>query len=177
MQNDFYGGGARWSVYDVTTLSYNHFYNQVRLLTSYCALYCPVKMSFIAVGPESDFPLQNLPYGIFSTQENVRCRAAKCLPEWVCWISQPKHHIGVAIGDQVLDLSVIAPLFFTGPVLSKHQEVSFALQRGGWVMDAPINAHLHRPSSQMFWMILCPLVDQLGLKQGKYCRLFFQKMR
>lgn len=28
-------------------------------------------MSFIPVGPESDFPIQNLPYGIFSTLTNV----------------------------------------------------------------------------------------------------------
>uniref|UniRef100_A0A8D3C069 Fumarylacetoacetase n=1 Tax=Scophthalmus maximus TaxID=52904 RepID=A0A8D3C069_SCOMX len=35
---------------------------------------------------------------------------------------QPKHRIGVAIGDQILDLSVIKTLF-QGPVLSKHQDV------------------------------------------------------
>ncbi|GAB1292300.1 Fumarylacetoacetase [Apodemus speciosus] len=34
----------------------------------------------------------------------------------------PKPRIGVAIGDQILDLSVIKHLF-TGPVLSKHQHV------------------------------------------------------
>uniref|UniRef100_G3SLF0 Fumarylacetoacetase n=1 Tax=Loxodonta africana TaxID=9785 RepID=G3SLF0_LOXAF len=36
--------------------------------------------------------------------------------------SQPRPRIGVAIGDQILDLSVIKHLF-TGPVLSKHQDV------------------------------------------------------
>lgn len=35
---------------------------------------------------------------------------------------QPKHRIGVAIGDQILDLSVIKSLF-RGPVISKHQDV------------------------------------------------------
>lgn len=35
---------------------------------------------------------------------------------------QPKRRIGVAIGDQILDLSVIKSLF-RGPVLSKHQDV------------------------------------------------------
>ncbi len=35
---------------------------------------------------------------------------------------QPKHRIGVAIGDQILDLSVIKSLF-QGPVISKHQDV------------------------------------------------------
>lgn len=35
---------------------------------------------------------------------------------------QPKHRIGVAIGDQIMDLSVIKSLF-QGPVISKHQYV------------------------------------------------------
>ncbi|EGW13581.1 Fumarylacetoacetase [Cricetulus griseus] len=61
-------------------------------------------MSYIPVAEDSDFPIQNLPYGVFSTQ------------------SHPKPRIGVAIGDQILDLSVIKHLF-TGPVLSKHQHV------------------------------------------------------
>ena len=37
---------------------------------------------------------------------------------------QSRRRIGVAIGEEVLDLSVAAPVFFTGPVLSVHQEVS-----------------------------------------------------
>lgn len=40
----------------------------------------------------------------------------------VCFISQPEHRIGVAIGDQILDLRVIKSLF-QGPVISKHQDV------------------------------------------------------
>lgn len=28
--------------------------------------------SFIDVSPESDFPIQNLPYGVFSTADDVR---------------------------------------------------------------------------------------------------------
>ncbi|XP_008292970.1 fumarylacetoacetase [Stegastes partitus] len=61
-------------------------------------------MSFIKVDATSDFSIHNLPYGIFSTSDN------------------PKHRIGVAIGDQILDLSVIKSLF-RGPVISKHQDV------------------------------------------------------
>ncbi|XP_009209025.1 fumarylacetoacetase isoform X4 [Papio anubis] len=61
-------------------------------------------MSFIPVAEDSDFPIHNLPYGVFSTRGDPRLR------------------IGVAIGDQILDLSVIKHLF-TGPVLSKHQDV------------------------------------------------------
>ncbi|XP_020637355.3 fumarylacetoacetase [Pogona vitticeps] len=61
-------------------------------------------MSFIQVEESSDFPIQNLPYGVFSTKEESRQR------------------IGVAIGDQVLDLSAIKHLF-DGPILSKHRHV------------------------------------------------------
>lgn len=46
--------------------------------------------SFVDVAHESHFPIQNLPYGVFSTSEN----------------SNPR--IGVAIGDQVLDLAALA---------------------------------------------------------------------
>ncbi len=28
-------------------------------------------MSFIEVSPDSDFPIENLPYGVFSTKNNV----------------------------------------------------------------------------------------------------------
>uniref|UniRef100_A0A6I8QWA6 Fumarylacetoacetase n=1 Tax=Xenopus tropicalis TaxID=8364 RepID=A0A6I8QWA6_XENTR len=61
-------------------------------------------MSFIQVEANSDFPIQNLPYGVFSTQD------------------EPRHRIGVAIGDQILDLSVIKHLF-TGPFISGNQDV------------------------------------------------------
>jgi len=30
-----------------------------------------LKMSFIEVSPESHFPLENLPFGVFSTKSNV----------------------------------------------------------------------------------------------------------
>jgi fumarylacetoacetase len=45
--------------------------------------------SFIEVKPESHFPIQNLPYGVFRDKDNKNPR------------------IGVAIGDYVLDLSVL----------------------------------------------------------------------
>ncbi|XP_037614790.1 fumarylacetoacetase [Sebastes umbrosus] len=61
-------------------------------------------MSFIKVDASSDFSFHNLPYGIFSTPDHT------------------KRRIGVAIGDQILDLSVIKSLF-RGPVISKHQDV------------------------------------------------------
>ena len=64
-------------------------------------------MSWVAVAPDSDFPIQNLPYGVFSTS------------------ADPRHRIGVAIGDSVLDLSAVSHLF-QGPVLSQHRDVFLA---------------------------------------------------
>ena len=50
----------------------------------------PALKSFITVPAEHDFPIQNLPFGIFSTQANQQKR------------------VGVAIGDYVLDLTALA---------------------------------------------------------------------
>src|SRR3954447_26909695 len=46
----------------------------------------PALRSFIPVGATSDFPIQNLPYGVFSARDGLAPR------------------VGVAIGDYVLDL-------------------------------------------------------------------------
>ena len=53
----------------------------------------PSLQSWIEVAPTSDFPIQNLPFGIFKTQS-----------------SSPR--VGVAIGDQVLDLAILNKLGF-----------------------------------------------------------------
>ncbi|BES94467.1 DUF1969 [Nesidiocoris tenuis] len=53
---------------------------------------------------DSNFPIQNLPYGVFSTSQN------------------DKKRIGVAIGDSIVDLHNVAHLF-NGPLLSAHQDV------------------------------------------------------
>src|SRR4051812_3593355 len=66
----------------------------------------PLK-SFIEVSPDSHFPIQNLPYGVFKRPSAEHAR------------------VGVAIGDQVLDLSVLewAKLlpdeYFSHPTLNK----------------------------------------------------------
>lgn len=50
----------------------------------------PRRRSFVPVAADSHFPIQNLPFGVFSTA------------------TDPERRVGVAIGDSVLDLSVIA---------------------------------------------------------------------
>ena len=49
----------------------------------------PTKKSFIPVSEHSHFPIQNLPYGVFKSSNSEKPR------------------VGVAIGDYVLDLSVL----------------------------------------------------------------------
>uniref|UniRef100_A0A7E4ZVX0 Fumarylacetoacetase n=1 Tax=Panagrellus redivivus TaxID=6233 RepID=A0A7E4ZVX0_PANRE len=79
-------------------------------------------MSFIPIPPNSDFPLENLPYGVFSKK------------------GESQRRIGVAIGDHILDLSAVKE-FFTGPNLISQQHVfaeetlnSFmALPRAAWL--------------------------------------------
>ena len=69
----------------------------------------PTLRSFIPVDPASDFPIQNLPYGVFSTA------------------ALPAPRVGVAIGDFVLDLwelaqdcriDVVEPGVFAAPTLN-----------------------------------------------------------
>lgn len=61
--------------------------------------------SFIEVHPDSHFPIQNLPFGVFKPAPNL--------------VARP----GVAIGDYVLDLSEIASAsLFDGPILKKASD-------------------------------------------------------
>lgn len=60
--------------------------------------------SFIEYSPSSDFPIENLPYGVFTSPRNT------------------EKHIGVAIGELILDLNVISNLF-DGPLLKSKQHV------------------------------------------------------
>ena len=89
--------------------------------------------SWVPVEPNSDFPIQNLPYGVFSTS------------------TQPDHHIGVAIGAHILDLHTLASygLFAALPSLS-HGDVFkqptlnafMALPRAQWVEARKLLTHL-----------------------------------
>ncbi|XP_038222466.1 fumarylacetoacetase [Zerene cesonia] len=60
--------------------------------------------SFIEYSSDTDFPIENLPYGVFTSPKNEQ------------------KHIGVAIGDWILDLNVISHLF-TGNLLRDKQHV------------------------------------------------------
>jgi fumarylacetoacetase len=57
----------------------------------------PGLRAFIEVAPDSDFPIQNLPYGVFSTE------------------AAPQKRVGVAIGDFILDLAEVERRGLIGP--------------------------------------------------------------
>lgn len=65
-----------------------------------------VAEAFVCVAADSDFPIHNLPYGVFSRKQSHT------------------HAIGVAIGELVLDLAVLSRHgLFSGPLLSQHPGV------------------------------------------------------
>jgi fumarylacetoacetase len=90
----------------------------------------PLK-TFIEVSPNSHFPLENLPFGVFQPRDG-------------------KARVGVAIGDSVLDLSVLeelnqfrSPEFQNQKVFSKDSLNSFlTLGRPAWQKTRNILQHL-----------------------------------
>src|SRR5258707_3912224 len=90
----------------------------------------PLK-SFIEVLPDSHFPLENLPFGVFQPR-------------------QGKPRVGVAIGDLILDLSALeelghfrSPEFQNQKVFSEDSLNSFlALGRPAWRKTREILQHL-----------------------------------
>lgn len=76
--------------------------------------------SFVEIKPNSDFSIYNLPYCVFTTQQNVRLNektfdsmykinadlTVKCV-----LLSQATKRIGVGIGEQILDLSSVTDFF------------------------------------------------------------------
>jgi fumarylacetoacetase len=93
----------------------------------------PTLRSFVAVAPDSHFPIQNLPYGVFRTPD------------------QEKPRIGVRIGDSILDLRVIEhrgffkPVFGDEHVLCKWSLNKFmGLGRSAWTPIRDIITNLLR---------------------------------
>jgi len=87
--------------------------------------------SFVEVLPDSDFPIQNLPFGVFQPKED-------------------KPRVGVAIGDRVVDLSALeelghfqSPEFQGRKVFSEESLNSFlALGRPAWRKTREVLQHL-----------------------------------
>jgi len=70
--------------------------------------------SFVDIAPDSDFPLENLPYGIFSDKQNVQPRAGVALGEWVVdlGVLEEKSYLKLEEGQQ----------FFNRPTLNAFIE-------------------------------------------------------
>ena len=96
--------------------------------------------SFVAVSPQSHFSIQNLPFGVFSSPNDLSPR------------------IGVAIGDEILDLKSISKAgLFSGPILQRndcleqasdpdHPRLMFLIfsipKLTPWIHKHKINPHL-----------------------------------
>ncbi|WP_312088220.1 fumarylacetoacetase [Acinetobacter variabilis] len=70
--------------------------------------------SFVDIAPDSDFPLENLPYGIFSNEQNTQPRAGVALGEWVVDLAalEQKGYLNLKEGQQ----------FFNQPTLNAFIE-------------------------------------------------------
>jgi len=70
--------------------------------------------SFVDIAPDSDFPLENLPYGIFSDAQNAQPRAGVALGEWVVDLAvlEAKGYLKLEAGQQ----------FFNQPTLNSFIE-------------------------------------------------------
>ena len=78
----------------------------------------PIRQSFIPGAPDGEFPLQNLPYGVFQPPAG-------------------EARVGVAIGDQVLDL---AALWRAGAFAGTAVEGEPVFHQGARVRAAPTSA-------------------------------------
>jgi fumarylacetoacetase len=74
----------------------------------------PWLKSFVDVAPNSHFPIQNLPFGVFSTD------------------ADPIPRIGVAIGDRILDLAVIEDIGLLTADPTGSRVFSIALAQAIW---------------------------------------------
>ncbi|KAJ3410298.1 hypothetical protein HDV05_003954 [Chytridiales sp. JEL 0842] len=80
-------------------------------------------MSFVTVPADSDFPIENIPFGVISTQDDVSLvnvlRLYAAIVKTKSGLdSQPTRRPATAIGDHALDLRSIAQAgLFNGPIL------------------------------------------------------------
>jgi len=78
----------------------------------------------VEVGPESPFPITNIPFGVFSTQDSVSfLYKDQCLKYSILTVCQPGLRVGIAIGEYILDLSCLEEKGMFQDLL-QHREVS-----------------------------------------------------
>jgi fumarylacetoacetase len=113
----------------------------------------PKLRSFIPVDPASDFPIQNLPYGVFSTS------------------ALPAPRVGVAIGDYVLDLwelaqdcriDVVEPAVFAAAALNPFMALGPKVWSKTRARISELLRHDHpelRENDELRQRALVPLAD------------------
>jgi fumarylacetoacetase len=109
--------------------------------------------SWLPIAPTSDFSLQNLPYGVFSTD------------------TDPVHRIGVAVGDHVLDLKCLSESGgFSGHVDFDTSTLGLATLNKFAGLGRPI----HKQVRQFLQEVLCertkvPSVLRDNVEQRRRC--------
>jgi len=109
----------------------------------------PKLKSFVTIAKDSHFPIQNLPYGVFTTPANYSPR------------------VGVAIGDQVLDLSVLEQAglldVVPGERLFNRPTLNPFIERGpdAWRRAREAISDLHRGVPLMSRTLLSTRLKQL----------------
>ncbi|MDE5458847.1 fumarylacetoacetase [Bradyrhizobium sp. CSA112] len=113
----------------------------------------PKLRSFIDVAPDSHFPIQNLPYGVFSAKDGLAPR------------------VGVAIGDYVLDLwqlaqdcrfDVVEPAVFAAPQLNPFMALGPKVWSNTRARISELLRHDHpelRDNERLRKRALVPMVD------------------
>ncbi len=78
----------------------------------------PALRSFVEVAPESDFPIQNLPYGVFRPQPGDTPRVGAALGDWIVDLAVLEERGLLRVPDvtgPVLAQPTLAPLMAAGP--------------------------------------------------------------
>jgi fumarylacetoacetase len=76
----------------------------------------PKLRSFIEVDPASDFPIQNLPYGVFSTRDGLAPRVGVAIGDFVLDLWQLEQDCRIDVGDAgVFAASSLNPFMALGP--------------------------------------------------------------
>jgi len=78
----------------------------------------PSLRSFIPVDPASDFPIQNLPYGVFSTKDGLAPRVGVAIGDYILDLWELEQDSRLAIGDLgVFSAPTLNPFMALGPKL------------------------------------------------------------
>jgi fumarylacetoacetase len=108
----------------------------------------PSLRSFIEVAPDSDFPIQNLPFGVFSTE------------------SSPQKHVGVALGDYILDLAELERRGLVTPAGSQTRVFDRASINAYMALGPNVWSQTRAKISELLRHDVATLRDDRGLREA-----------